>query len=101
MHPKEPAMSNRFSPPADRARHATAVDVFTSDRGSLPSAANQSLSAPSEADQAAMAAWSIRFDGRAYLFAGYRYNRLADAMNDARRACPEGPCAETSPWSLL
>lgn len=93
-------MDSRFRPPADWALRATAVDVSTSDRVHLPAAANQPFSAPSAADRASMAAWNIHFDGRAFCFAGYRYKRLTDAMNDARRATPGGPRTETPPRSL-
>jgi hypothetical protein len=101
MPTKELAMHDRFRPPADSALHATAVDVSASDRVQPPAAANASFSAPSVADCALMATWNIHFDGRAFCFAGYRYKRLADAVNDARRATPGGPPAETTPWSLL
>jgi hypothetical protein len=42
--------------------------------------------APTEAERALMAPLGIQFDGRAFRFAGYRYDRLADAVSYARRA---------------
>ena len=39
-----------------------------------------------DADGALMASLGIRFDGRTFLFAGYRYDRLADAVQYARLA---------------
>jgi hypothetical protein len=39
-----------------------------------------------------MAPLGIQFDGRAFRFAGYRYDRLADAVNYARRANEVGSC---------
>ena len=83
-------MSNRFRPTTGGAQHATAVEVFASDGGRLPVAANQSFPAMTDADRAMMAAYGIRFDGGGFCFAGYRYNRLADAFNDARRANTDG-----------
>jgi hypothetical protein len=44
------------------------------------------FAAPSQAEQALMASLGVQFDGRSFLFAGFRYARLADALNDARRA---------------
>jgi hypothetical protein len=42
--------------------------------------------APTQAEQALMASLGVQFDGRSFVFAGFRYARLADALNDARRA---------------
>lgn len=42
--------------------------------------------APDDADWALMASLGIQFDGRAFRFAEYRYDRLKDAVNSARRA---------------
>jgi hypothetical protein len=44
---------------------------------------------PTDAEQVLMASLGIQFDGRAFRFAGFRYDRLADAVLYARRA--EGP----------
>lgn len=44
------------------------------------------FAAPTDADRALMASLGIQFDGRAFRFAGYRYDRLADAVSYARRA---------------
>jgi hypothetical protein len=44
---------------------------------------------PTGAEQALMASLGIQFDGQAYSFAGYRYDRLADAVKFARQA--QGP----------
>jgi hypothetical protein len=44
---------------------------------------------PTEAEQVLMASLGIQFDGQAYHFAGYRYDRLADAVKFARQA--QGP----------
>lgn len=44
------------------------------------------LEAPNDSEQALMASLGIQFDGRAFRFAGFRYDRLADAVNYARRA---------------
>ena len=41
---------------------------------------------PTDAEQALMASLGIQFDGRAFRFAGYRYDRLANAVNYARQA---------------
>jgi hypothetical protein len=41
---------------------------------------------PTEAEQVLMASLGIQFDGQAYSFAGYRYDRLADAVRYARQA---------------
>jgi hypothetical protein len=41
---------------------------------------------PTEAEQMLMASLGIQFDGHAYCFAGYRYDRLADAVKYARQA---------------
>lgn len=41
---------------------------------------------PAPAEQALMASLGIQFDGCAFRFAGYRYERLADALVEARRA---------------
>ena len=42
--------------------------------------------APTDAERALMGPLGIQFDGRAFCFAGYRYDRLADAVKYARRA---------------
>jgi len=44
---------------------------------------------PTDAEQLLMASLGIQFDGRSFRFAGYRYDRLADAVLYARQA--EGP----------
>jgi hypothetical protein len=44
---------------------------------------------PTTAEQMLMASLGIQFDGYAYSFAGYRYDRLADAVKYARQA--QGP----------
>jgi hypothetical protein len=44
------------------------------------------LTAPSEDDRALMASLGIEFDGRAFRFADYRYDRLEDAVSSARRS---------------
>jgi hypothetical protein len=41
---------------------------------------------PTEAEQMLMASLGIQFDGACYSFAGYRYDRLADAVKYARQA---------------
>jgi hypothetical protein len=41
---------------------------------------------PTDAEQMLMASLGIQFDGRAFRFAGYRYDRLADAVLYARLA---------------
>lgn len=44
-----------------------------------------SVVAPNDAEWALMTTLGIQFDGRAFRFAGSRYNRLKDAVNSARR----------------
>ena len=44
------------------------------------------IAAPDDADWALMASLGIQFDGRAFRFAEYRYDRLKDAVKSARRA---------------
>jgi hypothetical protein len=46
---------------------------------------------PTAAERALMEPLGIRFDGRAYRFAGYRYDRLDDAVNYALRARAANP----------
>jgi hypothetical protein len=42
--------------------------------------------APTPGEQAVMAAHGIQFDGRGFRFAGFRYDRLIDAVRQSRRA---------------
>lgn len=44
---------------------------------------------PTNSEQTLMASLGIQYDGRSFRFAGFRYDRLADAVLYARRA--EGP----------
>jgi hypothetical protein len=41
---------------------------------------------PTDAERLLMGSLGIQFDGRAFRFGGFRYDRLADAVNSARRA---------------
>jgi hypothetical protein len=47
---------------------------------------HKAFAAPTDNERAVMASLGIQFDGRNFRFAGYRYDRLADAVNYARRA---------------
>lgn len=47
---------------------------------------HKAFAAPTDTERALMASLGIQFDGRTFRFAGYRYDRLADAVNYARRA---------------
>lgn len=49
-----------------------------------------SIVAPNDADWALMTSLGVQFDGRAFRFAGSRYNRLKDAVNSARRVQATG-----------
>ena len=49
-----------------------------------------SIVAPNDADWALMTSLGVQFDGRAFRFAGSRYNRLQDAVNSARRVQATG-----------
>jgi hypothetical protein len=54
-----------------------------------PRGARQDLNTapePTPQERAVMAAHGIRFDGRGYRFAGYRHERLVDAVQQSRRA---------------
>ena len=79
-------MSRNNRQPAEPAQYATAVDVFPSEGGHLPFAEGNPCPAPTDAERALMAPLGIQFDGRAFCFAGSRYDRLADAVSNARRA---------------
>jgi len=79
-------MSRKNRQPTQLAQYATAVDVFTSEGGHLPSAVGNPCPAPTDAERALMAPLGIQFDGRAFRFAGNHYDRLADAVSYARRA---------------
>jgi hypothetical protein len=47
--------------------------------------AHEQVAAPTGSERAVMSSLGIEFDGRAFRMAGYRYQRLADAVNYARR----------------
>jgi hypothetical protein len=49
-----------------------------------------SVVAPSDAEWALMTSLGIQFDGRAFRFAGTRYNTLKKAVNSARRVQATG-----------
>lgn len=55
------------------------------DEGPAPSP-HKHVAAPTDAERALISSLGIQFDGRAFRFAGYRYDRLADAVSYARRA---------------
>lgn len=50
--------------------------------------ANRQPAAATDAEHALMAALDIRFDGRAYRYGEFRYDRLSDAVNYAKRDPP-------------
>jgi hypothetical protein len=56
---------------------------------SAPSRQRPAIVPPTDAEQMLMASLGIQFDGRTFRFAGYRYDRLADAVLYARQA--DGP----------
>jgi len=43
------------------------------------------IAAPTQDERAVMAVHGIQFDGRGFRFAGYRYERLIDAVHQSRR----------------
>jgi hypothetical protein len=51
-----------------------------------PSMQRPAFVPPTDAEQMLMASLGIQFDGRAFRFAGFRYDRLADAVLYARQA---------------
>jgi hypothetical protein len=51
-----------------------------------PSRQHPAIVPPTDDEQVLMASLGIQFDGRAFHFAGYRYDRLADAVLYARQA---------------
>ena len=57
----------------------------SADEGPAPFLHKQ-VAAPTDAERALISSLGIQFDGRAFRFAGYRYDRLADAVSYARRA---------------
>ena len=58
-------------------------DGGAGDRG--PGLQRQRAAAPTVRELEVMATHGVQFDGRAYLYAGFRYDRLVDALNQVRR----------------
>ena len=67
---------------ADRRRDEAARDAFTSEGGHVPpESAVEDDRAPARDERARlMQAFSIRHDGRHYIYNGYRYDRLEDGI---------------------
>jgi hypothetical protein len=84
--------------PGDQAQYAAAVDRFLSEGGQQAVRAEAFPAGLTDAERTLMSDWEIHFDGRAFCFAGFRYTLLADALDDARRASPDGPRAPSLPW---
>ncbi|MEN1942710.1 hypothetical protein WCE55_02470 [Luteimonas sp. MJ293] len=51
----------------------------------IPVESSQVVAAPPEDDESAMARYGIAFDGEKYQFKSFRYDRLSDAINYAKR----------------
>lgn len=73
---------------AQLVRSRGLADVVPSPRPCRP------LVPPSVADEALMASLGIQFDGRQFRFGSFRYDRLPDAVNYARRVTPPPSSAE-------
>jgi hypothetical protein len=93
-------MSRNDRAAPDAAQHPGALEAATSAGARVPSPAGLSHPRLTAAECELMAAWHIEFDGRVFCFAGYRYKRLADAVEDARRTSPQGPDSQVSLWDL-
>jgi hypothetical protein len=68
---------------ADAYRAGVGDDAFRDAEFSGP---RRKVPTPTAADRALMVSLHIQFDGTAYRFGGYAYDRLADAASYARRA---------------
>ena len=71
---------------ADALAYARLKRLAPEGEDASPPTRSRAWVAPSEKDRALMASLGIEFDGRAFRFGEYRYDRLADAVSSARRA---------------
>jgi len=76
----------RYEHLGDALAHARLTRARPDEENGGPPRFQTVLVSPTDAEQALMASLGIQFDGRAFRFAGYRYDRLANAVNYARQA---------------